>query len=234
MFNTNSKPSQVCIDYQLPPVRGSLNAMSCTGEYVSGQANYSSMDSTTASMQDLVMKSGQELIDSNDCCTTDTDSRDSSEPESYLCTYPDCSKEYTTRFNLRRHILLAHLRSKNFECLYCGKKFALNQYLKEHMKFHARQLEMSEDKTDDAEKIDDSQFSAKKKQKIDFSLLGKVRKPLCASLPVFKIYRAADEELLPTYTNYFETPDFIEKGRLPVPTQMHSSWLNNNAQEEAM
>ena len=54
----------------------------------------------------------------------------------FCCMYKDCSKEYTSKFNLKRHVQLFHLRSKQVQCEVCHKKFRIPQNLIEHSYIH--------------------------------------------------------------------------------------------------
>ncbi len=58
-----------------------------------------------------------------------------SDCKTFKCDYANCTKEFTTRFSLRRHYL-THLGVKEHQCHYCGKRFSLAQYLKEHIYIH--------------------------------------------------------------------------------------------------
>ena len=51
------------------------------------------------------------------------------------CKFPGCEKTFRSNFSMRRHYLV-HTKIKTFECDQCGKKFALFQYLKEHLYIH--------------------------------------------------------------------------------------------------
>lgn len=56
----------------------------------------------------------------------------------FVCRKPNCNKEYTTRFSLRRH-LVTHMKERKFGCTKCPRRFALAQYLKEHSLIHEQQ-----------------------------------------------------------------------------------------------
>ena len=53
----------------------------------------------------------------------------------YKCTHPNCSRTYTNKYSLWRH-QVTHNPDRRFSCTICGKKFALAQYLKDHMNIH--------------------------------------------------------------------------------------------------
>ena len=55
--------------------------------------------------------------------------------KTFRCDYANCTKVFTTRFSLRRHYL-THLGIKEHQCQFCGKRFSLAQYLKEHIYIH--------------------------------------------------------------------------------------------------
>lgn len=56
----------------------------------------------------------------------------------FVCKYEGCTKAYTTRFSLRRHIE-SHSAVKPHVCMLCFKTFTLAQYLKEHTYIHTEQ-----------------------------------------------------------------------------------------------
>ena len=56
-------------------------------------------------------------------------------PKEYRCDYGNCDKHYRTKFSLRRHYL-AHFGIKQHQCPHCEKRFALAQYLTEHIYTH--------------------------------------------------------------------------------------------------
>ena len=57
----------------------------------------------------------------------------------FSCSYPGCSKIFTTKFSLQRHRFI-HTGDKPFPCHYCGKKFRFSQNLKEHTYIHTNEL----------------------------------------------------------------------------------------------
>ncbi|CAG9328773.1 unnamed protein product [Blepharisma stoltei] len=63
----------------------------------------------------------------------------------YLCTYSECKKRLSSKYNLKRHIECCHKKLRRFECNVCYKKFSSAQNLKEHMFLHeeAQQAKLS-------------------------------------------------------------------------------------------
>lgn len=57
---------------------------------------------------------------------------------SFVCTHHRCNKEYSTKFALKRH-MVTHSGKKQFQCRFCDKKFALEQYCKEHEYIHTNE-----------------------------------------------------------------------------------------------
>lgn len=55
----------------------------------------------------------------------------------YCCSAPNCGKVYNTRFNLKRHIDITHLKKKKFKCSVCQGFFASHQSLQEHRNLHS-------------------------------------------------------------------------------------------------
>lgn len=55
----------------------------------------------------------------------------------FCCMENGCGKEYSTKLNLKRHILTNHLKVKAFPCHICQKVFASKQSLKEHGYLHS-------------------------------------------------------------------------------------------------
>jgi len=56
--------------------------------------------------------------------------------EIYRCYYDRCTRTYSSKYNLRRHVNCTHLRIRSFACEKCGKKFTSKQSLKEHFYIH--------------------------------------------------------------------------------------------------
>ena len=54
----------------------------------------------------------------------------------YCCMMNDCEKSYTTKFNLKRHVEIRHLKQKAHQCEFCSRKFVSPQNLKEHTFTH--------------------------------------------------------------------------------------------------
>ena len=55
----------------------------------------------------------------------------------FCCSMDNCGKEYTSKFNLKKHISIVHLRKHNFVCDQCGKRFVSRQNLREHKFIHS-------------------------------------------------------------------------------------------------
>lgn len=56
----------------------------------------------------------------------------------FTCHHPGCKKSFSSKFSLTRHQGI-HCNTKTFICNYCGKKFAIAQYLKEHSYCHTKE-----------------------------------------------------------------------------------------------
>lgn len=57
------------------------------------------------------------------------------EEKCFTCTYKDCGKKFTRRYNVRSHIQ-THLSDRPFACMYCPKKFVRQHDLNRHVKGH--------------------------------------------------------------------------------------------------
>ena len=55
----------------------------------------------------------------------------------YCCMYSDCGSEYSTKFNLKRHVESVHMHLKKFQCSRCQSLFSSKQSLKEHLHIHS-------------------------------------------------------------------------------------------------
>ncbi|KAG7664591.1 SWI5 [[Candida] subhashii] len=53
----------------------------------------------------------------------------------YTCTYKNCGKKFTRRYNVRSHIQ-THLSDRPFGCMYCPKRFVRQHDLNRHVKGH--------------------------------------------------------------------------------------------------
>mmetsp|Transcript_23429 Transcript_23429/g.26579 ORF Transcript_23429/g.26579 Transcript_23429/m.26579 type:complete len:205 (-) Transcript_23429:102-716(-) len=51
----------------------------------------------------------------------------------FQCKHSGCHKRYTSRFNLKRHIMLHHHNKVLYECAICGLRYGLKQYYKDHL-----------------------------------------------------------------------------------------------------
>lgn len=54
----------------------------------------------------------------------------------YCCSYDNCTKYYTAKYNLKKHIETVHLKSYKYTCLHCNKNYASKQNLEQHLNFH--------------------------------------------------------------------------------------------------
>ena len=70
----------------------------------------------------------------NECMTAE-DNTDGAKP--FSCTH--CSKRFTHRYQLKRHLLKTHNEGISFTCRICRKKFSENTSLKSHIKSHTLQ-----------------------------------------------------------------------------------------------
>ena len=56
--------------------------------------------------------------------------------EIFCCYVNGCLKEYTSKYNLLRHVKINHLQAKAGNCDICGRKFVSIDNLKEHRYIH--------------------------------------------------------------------------------------------------
>ena len=52
------------------------------------------------------------------------------------CPYESCRREFSTKYNLARHIQSCHFQVRRFECSICKLKLATKQSLTEHQYTH--------------------------------------------------------------------------------------------------
>lgn len=57
----------------------------------------------------------------------------------YCCMFVGCGKEYSLKFNLKRHVEVNHFKSKEVECEICQKRFSIKQNYLEHKSIHLNQ-----------------------------------------------------------------------------------------------
>ena len=55
----------------------------------------------------------------------------------YCCMHDRCGKEYTTKVNLKRHMVISHVQTRKFTCDRCERCFASRQNLIEHSYLHS-------------------------------------------------------------------------------------------------
>jgi uncharacterized Zn-finger protein len=55
----------------------------------------------------------------------------------FCCMYNSCGKGYSTKLNLKRHILSKHSAINRFTCSFCQKAFASKQNMTEHSYTHS-------------------------------------------------------------------------------------------------
>lgn len=55
----------------------------------------------------------------------------------YCCAAPYCEKIYYSRFTLKRHVEVTHMKKRQATCTECGRTFATRQNLREHMHLHS-------------------------------------------------------------------------------------------------
>ena len=62
----------------------------------------------------------------------------SSNTTEFQCKHANCRKNYSSRYNLRRHIEATHKKIKRFRCKNCGKYLSSKQNLQEHIYIHSQ------------------------------------------------------------------------------------------------
>lgn len=55
----------------------------------------------------------------------------------FCCMFPECGREYQTKQNLKRHVIVFHLRTRQAQCEICEKMFINEINLKEHYLIHS-------------------------------------------------------------------------------------------------
>ncbi|OMJ81856.1 hypothetical protein SteCoe_17622 [Stentor coeruleus] len=55
------------------------------------------------------------------------------------CNFTNCDKEYSTKYNLKRHLETVHSNLKRFRCRLCGKNLSSKQNLNEHIFTHSNE-----------------------------------------------------------------------------------------------
>jgi uncharacterized Zn-finger protein len=54
----------------------------------------------------------------------------------FHCMMGDCNKSYSTKFNLKRHVEVFHLKQRKHHCEVCNQCFVSQQNLREHSFIH--------------------------------------------------------------------------------------------------
>ncbi|CCG23286.1 Ace2 transcription factor [Candida orthopsilosis Co 90-125] len=57
------------------------------------------------------------------------------EDKNFICTFKNCGKVFTRRYNVRSHVQ-THLSDRPFGCQFCGKRFVRQHDLNRHLKGH--------------------------------------------------------------------------------------------------
>jgi len=121
-------------------------------------------------------------------------------PLTFVCRYMGCGDAFSSKFNLRRHVMLVHCQKRLYVCDFCCKKFTLFQHLKEHFGVHpdkiARQL------------IKNCNNSLKSKRS------------LSKHLPIFFVEtdQGCEPDVLKKTLEKFKIPHFVESGQLLGPS----------------
>ena len=55
----------------------------------------------------------------------------------WVCPQKGCSNIYMSLYSMKRHYTSSHDPIRKFVCDVCGQRFALHQYLKEHLSIHS-------------------------------------------------------------------------------------------------
>lgn len=63
----------------------------------------------------------------------------STHPNQFQCKFIGCTKSYSSKYNLRRHIESNHSKVKRFRCRKCGKYLSSKQNLQEHRYTHTQE-----------------------------------------------------------------------------------------------
>jgi len=127
--------------------------------------------------------------------------------KSFPCKYLDCKAEFPTRFNLRRHVMLQHLKTRSHMCPKCSKCFALEGNFDEHHRVHVDTH--SPQQSPKKEVFEESYTSMDSDQ-----------------LPLFFVESGDEESLLRYYVKNTELPEFCKSGMLCVPQGFHLGNLN--------
>jgi hypothetical protein len=58
----------------------------------------------------------------------------------FCCMIEGCTRKYTTKFNLKKHVEFNHLKKIKFSCQDCRKTFVSKLNLKEHLYVHSGEM----------------------------------------------------------------------------------------------
>lgn len=56
----------------------------------------------------------------------------------FCCMYNNCMNEYSSKYNLQRHIEINHLKSRLATCTICGREFVSQDSMREHRYIHMK------------------------------------------------------------------------------------------------
>ena len=59
--------------------------------------------------------------------------------KNFVCDFPECSKRYKKKCNLKRHKLAFHSETKKYQCDHCSKTLSSRQNLREHLFVHTNE-----------------------------------------------------------------------------------------------
>mmetsp|Transcript_14468 Transcript_14468/g.15971 ORF Transcript_14468/g.15971 Transcript_14468/m.15971 type:complete len:184 (-) Transcript_14468:616-1167(-) len=110
----------------------------------------------------------------------------------FKCRYLNCSQAFSNRFNLKRHVMLVHSRSRTFYCRECDRSFGLLQNYRDHLLLHLSFQEVEEK-------------------------MSGISPSVTERLPMFMVENTSEEDLLTAYIDFKPLARFVEHGLLPHP-----------------